>query len=114
MIIRYANGTVAEAALICRYENTMRVAIKGGDDAVEFTEHNGTWIAENCEPVAIEFAWQHQPGARPVTEDECICPEELASHLIRLLFSGQPAPDPEMCPPVRPAVGSLPGSRYIS
>ncbi len=114
MIIRYANGTVAEAALICRHENTMRVAVKGSDDAAEFTERDGTWIAENCEPVVIEFAWQHWPGARRVTEDECICPEELASRLIRLLFSGEPATDPEMCYPIHPIVGRLPGSRYIS
>ena len=87
MIIRYADGTAIEAVLLARDGNSIRVAPRGGDDVAEFREHNGTWVGEDCEPVSIEFEWQRRPAPPQVTEEDCICPRELASRLIHLLYN---------------------------
>ncbi len=89
MTIQYRDGKTIEAALVARTENTLRVAAPGGDDLLEFTNINGTWVSEDCEPVRIEFAWQRPAVKADVTEADCICPEELASRLIHLLLSGE-------------------------
>jgi hypothetical protein len=89
MTIQYANGMKMEAALLARRENTIRVAPRGGDDVLEFTNLRGTWISEDCEPVRIEFEWERR-GRRPeISEADCICSQELAARLIRLLVSGE-------------------------
>jgi len=95
MTIRYADGTSQEGILLARNENRMRVALKDGTDVAEFTEVNGVWISETCDPVEIEFAWQRKSKQAAVTEADCICSKELAAKLIHLLFSGEPAEDPQ-------------------
>jgi hypothetical protein len=107
MIIRYADGTTVEAILVSRNGNTMRVVMRGSDDVAEFTGWNGTWVAEDCEPVTIEFEWQRQALSQPVTEDDCVCPRELASRLIHLLFSGRNDEERGM----HPHAGHLPEQR---
>ena len=89
MTIQYRNGNRYEAALIARTENTIRVAPRGADDVMEFTNVNGTWVSEDCEPVQIEFEWQRRGRQPEVSEADCICSEELASRLIHLLLSGE-------------------------
>ena len=89
MIIRYLDGNEAEAVLVARSGNRMRVAMRGSDDFVEFAERNGMWISEDCEPARIEFEWQRAVRAERVTEADCICSPELAAHLTRLLFAGE-------------------------
>ena len=75
-----------EGVTLARTANTMRVAIKGGDDAVEFIKVHGTWISEDCEPVTMEY------GSRPnapttLSEADCICSRTLAAVLIDLLLT---------------------------
>jgi hypothetical protein len=89
MTIKYANGTKIEAVIVTRRENTIRVAVQGGDDVVEFTEVNGTWVSEDCEPVQIEFAWQQRERQIEYSEDDFICPQELAARLIQMLLEGE-------------------------
>ena len=88
MIIRYEDGRTVEGILLSRSENRMRVALKGTDDVTEFTDIHGVWVASDCEPVQIEFAWQKKSGEPVVSVDDCICSHELAAHLIHLLLSG--------------------------
>lgn len=88
MTIRYSDGRPVEAALLSRTENTMRVAVQGADDATEFTNIKGTWVAADCEPVSIEFAWQRLDRKPTVSEAECCCSRELAAKLIHSLFAG--------------------------
>lgn len=70
-----------------RTETTLRAAIEGADDVVEFSNIHGAWVSEDCEPVTIVFAWQRVNFKKAVSEDDCICSRELASRLIRLLVS---------------------------
>ena len=88
MTIRYADGRAYEAVLLSRTENTLRVAAKNTDDVQVFTDIKGTWVSEDCEPVRIDFEWQRHSGEKAVAEEDCICPTELASRLLYLLFSG--------------------------
>jgi hypothetical protein len=88
MTIRYADGRTYEAVLLSRTETTLRVAAKGTDDVQAFTDVHGTWVSEDCEPVRIDFEWQRHSGEQAVAEADCICPAELASRLLYLLFSG--------------------------
>lgn len=86
MIIKYPAGRMVEGFLLVRHENSMRVALQGDQDAVEFIEVEGHWVSENLEPVEIIFEWQRRPHAAAVpTEADFICPEDLAAHLVRLL-----------------------------
>ena len=89
MTIKYANGTKMEAVIVTRRENTIRAAVKGGDDVVEFTDVNGTWVSEDCEPVQIEFSWQRRERQIEYSEADFICPQELAARLIHMLLEGE-------------------------
>jgi len=89
MTIHYINKKSIEGFLLARTDNTLRVSIPGADDVLEFTCINGTWVSEDCEPVRIEFAWERKSHQPEVTEADCICPRELAAHLIHLLLNGE-------------------------
>jgi hypothetical protein len=88
MTIGYADGRTLEAVLLARTDNTLRVAAKHTDDILVFSDVDGTWVSEDCEPVRIEFAWQRHSREAAVAEADCICSKELASRLMHLLFSG--------------------------
>jgi hypothetical protein len=88
MTIKYADGRAVEGIILSRTDDTMRVAISEGDDAVMFTWVGGTWISENCEPVEIQFEWQRRAPQKPVSEADCICSKELVGRLVQRLFGG--------------------------
>jgi hypothetical protein len=100
MTIKYADGRTVQGVMLSRSDNIVRAALKGGGDAVKFTGLNGTWIAEDCEPVQIEFAWQRHSRSEVVSEADCICSKELASRLIHLLLNG--SDEDELVIPVSP------------
>jgi hypothetical protein len=85
MTLRYADGNTLEAVLIKRMGDRIRAVIKDSDDVVELTKISGTWVSEDCEPVHLTFAWQALQRPELVNEEDCICPPELAAHLIHLL-----------------------------
>ena len=86
MIVKYADGKMVEGFLLSRQDHSMRVALEGGQDVVEYVEVQGGWVSDNLEPVEITVEWQrHKAEAENLTEDAFVCPQELASHLIRLL-----------------------------
>lgn len=87
MTIKYSDGKTVEAVLLARSENTMRVAIEGADDVMEFTNIGGAWVSEDCEPVSIVFAWQRPDRKKPISVTDCICSRELADRLIHSLFA---------------------------
>src|SRR6202171_5450625 len=89
MTIKYANGTKMEAVIVTRGENTIRVAVEGGDDVVEFTDVNGTWVSEDCEPVQIEFAWQRRERQMEYSAADFVCPQQLAARLIHMLLADE-------------------------
>jgi len=91
MTIRYTNGTTIEAVLLSHDGNALRAAAPDAEDVIEFTNVNGTWVSDDCEPVQIEFAWQRHGRAERVTEDDCVCPQDLAARLVHLLLN--PAED---------------------
>ncbi len=63
MIITYADGKSAEAIILSRTEETMRVVVKDDQDTVLFTCIDATWISEDGEPVEIDFEdWRHTYG----------------------------------------------------
>jgi hypothetical protein len=88
MVLTYADGSKTEAFLLARTENRIRVAIPGSDDPLELTDVHGTWVTEDCETVRVEFAWQGKTHEQILTEADCICSQELAGHLLHLLWNG--------------------------
>jgi hypothetical protein len=86
--ITYPNGTVLKAFVLSHEENEIRAMAPGCPDALAFTRIHGNWISEDLEPVTSEFAWQRHGASPAGTEEDCICPQELATHLILTLFSG--------------------------
>ena len=73
-------------ALARRKRNPRHCA--GCGDVLAFTRIHGTWISEEIEPVAIEFAWQRRRTSPAISEDDCVCAKELAARLIAMLLSG--------------------------
>jgi hypothetical protein len=86
MVLIYADGSKTEALLLARTENKIRVAIPGSDDPLELTDVRGTWVTEDCEPVRVQFAWEGKTREQILTEADCVCPHDLAAHLIHLLW----------------------------
>ena len=85
MTLRYGNGFTTEAALLSRTDLTMRVVLRDSDDVDELNLVNGTWVSSNCERVQVSFEWERLTAEVPSDED-CICPPELAARLLRMLF----------------------------
>ena len=86
--ITYPNGTVLEAIALSHDEHAIRAIAAGCADVLAFTCIHGTWITEDLEPVAIEFAWQRRGTSPSTSEDDCVCPKKLAARLIAMLLSG--------------------------
>jgi hypothetical protein len=87
MTIKYPNGTVLNALLLSRANDTLRVTVPGDDDVRTFTLIREAWISEKSEPVTIEFAWQRREAVAVTNETECVCSKELASRLISMLLA---------------------------
>jgi len=105
MTIYRADGNRIEAALLARYQHAVRVAVRDGDDAVEFKEWNGTWISEDCEPVWIDFDGDER--AREPLSQECglLCPPEPVRRAIGVLRRDR-RNDCEASPEDFPTVGA--------
>jgi hypothetical protein len=54
LILRDATGQRHECMLMASDQNRLRVAFRGGDDAVELTREQDHWIQEGCGPVEID------------------------------------------------------------
>ena len=87
MTIVYSDSRAVEAVLLSRTETTIRVAMEGLDDVVEFSNINGIWLSADWEPVRIEFAWQRQECKPTISEADCCCSCELAARLMQSLFT---------------------------
>ena len=88
MTVAYLNGTVLKAIVLSHDEHEIRAITPGCDEPLVFTRIHGTWISEEIEPVTIEFNWQRRAASHVPSVDDCICPKELAAHLIHALFTG--------------------------
>jgi len=85
MKIRYQNGTAIEGLTLFRTDEKMRIAVKGGEDVMELTNIHGTWVSDECEPVIMETGTPNKLAA-DFSDENFICPQELAQHLVSLLF----------------------------
>jgi hypothetical protein len=89
MLIHYHEGRTAQAILLSRTANSVRVAVQGAEDIAEFRQVNGTWVSEDCEPVTIEFALAQISDKPAVTLADCICPADLAAGLVKMLCEAE-------------------------
>lgn len=94
MIIQYANGMTMEGVALSRTEDTMRMALRGHNDAIELFQVNGCWITEDWQPVRIQPEPDPDNCLSSASEDEFVCSHELASRLIHLLRPGPAAGQP--------------------
>ena len=69
-------------------EHEIRAIAAGCADVLAFRCVRGTWISEELEPVTIAFEWQRRDAPAATSEDDCVCPTELAARLIQTLFGG--------------------------
>ena len=103
MTITYANGTMVEAITLVCTDGFMRVAVRGGRDAVEFVAaSDGKWLSESGEVVRIGDA-APQP-ARIESLDEFICPRDVMRRLLGSLCDGAGVPPDDSWPAVDAAV----------
>jgi hypothetical protein len=85
MTIKYADRRSIEAVLLFQTNHTMRVVLKGSDDATYLTEVNGTWFSEDWESVYVEGAGQSRYSTVAPSVSDCVCSKELASMLVDLV-----------------------------
>jgi hypothetical protein len=85
MTITYPNGTVLNAIVLAHEDYEIRAVAAGCDDVLVCTRVRDTWLSEDWEPVTLGFAWQRGGTTPACSEDDCICPKELAAHLISTL-----------------------------
>ena len=90
MTITYPNGRVLNAIVRSHEEHEIRAAAAGCDDVLVFTRVQGAWISQELEPVTCKFAWQRPEVAKEYSEDDFICPKELADRLLLLLAGDEP------------------------
>ena len=87
MTITYPNGTVLTAIVLSRDEEEIRAIAAGCDDVLAFKRIRGAWVSEELEPVAIQFEYQVSAETpAEYSEDDYICPRELAANLIQTLL----------------------------
>jgi hypothetical protein len=91
MTISYPNGRVLDAIVLSHEEHEIRAIAAGCEDVLAFNCVHGMWISEELEPVSIGFGWQSREAAPTPCVDDCICPQELVTHLIETLFAGSAA-----------------------
>ncbi len=82
MTITYPSGTVLNAFVVSHDDHELRAVAAGCEDVLAFTRINGTWVSEAIDPVTIEFEWQHRTAVHVLSEDDFICPKEVARELI--------------------------------
>lgn len=87
--ISYPNGTVLQAIVLSHDEHGIRANATGCDDVLAFTRIHDTWISEEIDPVTMTFEWQRKKLVSAPSEDDCVCPKDLAARLIQSLFSGR-------------------------
>jgi len=87
MTIQYSDGRTTEAIILNGDLNTIRVAVRGSNDALTLLRTGNSWTVDGAEPVEISFAWQQPSASNHVTEEDCICSKQLAAALIRHLLS---------------------------
>ncbi len=88
MTITDPNGTVRQATVLAHGENEIRAVTADSDDVLVLRRVHGTWISEDLEPVVLQFEWQRGGAPHVPSEGDCVCPKELAAHLIQTLHSG--------------------------
>jgi len=54
LIFSDVNGNRYECVVIAGDAGRMRVAFRGGEDAVELTRRQNHWISDDCGPVEVE------------------------------------------------------------
>jgi len=86
--IIYSNGAVLEAVVLSHEDLEIRAIAAGCDEVLVLRRVHGTWISEDLEPVTLRFAWDPRPAVHSFSENDCICPKELAAHLIQSLLAG--------------------------
>ena len=88
MTITYPNGNVLNAIVLAHEDHEIRAVAAGYDDVLVCTRVHDTWLTEDWEPVTLRFEWQRVGTTPACSEDDCICPKELAAHLISTLAGG--------------------------
>ena len=102
MIIQFASGKTMEGIALSIQNHTMRVALRGHNDAIELFQVNGCWITEGWEAVRIHSGVEASEDRESASEAEFVCSRELASQLITLLQAGSAADLPAASWPVEP------------
>ena len=87
MTITYPNGTVLKAIVLLHEEDEIRAIATGCHGVLAFTRIHHTWISKELEPVTIEFEWQRRGASPAFSEDDCVCPRELAARIIPTLLA---------------------------
>jgi hypothetical protein len=56
IFVKYHNGQTRQGVLLTLGGQSIRVALQGCDDVVEYRQIDGRWISEDCEVVTFDFS----------------------------------------------------------
>ncbi len=68
MRIHCPDGSVRESVILDLVEDSMRMAVQGYDDVLEFQLVNGIWLSDRCELVFCDFP----AGMQQAQEFRCV------------------------------------------
>jgi hypothetical protein len=71
IFVRYKSGKTLQGILLALGDQSVRLAIKGSDDAIIYRLVSGHWVSEDCEVVNFEFA---DEGFDPRDESDVLEP----------------------------------------
>jgi hypothetical protein len=96
MTITYPNGNVLNAIVLAHEDHEVRAVAAGWNDVLVCTRIHDTWLSEDWEPVTLGFEWQRGGTTPAGSEDDCICPKELAARLISTLAGASERDEADM------------------
>ena len=73
MVIRYAGGIIAEAVVLAKGRERLRVAVTGFLDTVDLRRVGARWFAANGEPVEFDFLMSDAHQAERVGSSGPVC-----------------------------------------
>lgn len=85
-MVKYRNGKTLHGILLALGDGSIRVAIKGSDDAAVYRLFNGAWISEDCEVVTFEFPDDGFAGRDDSTLREAIFPSHSEASAVQRIM----------------------------
>jgi hypothetical protein len=85
IFVKYKNGKTLEGIVLAMGSQSMRIAIKGSDDAAEYRRVSDRWVSDDCEVVTFELAEEEFSTENPSEVPAILASEVQPAVLHRIM-----------------------------